>query len=505
MMEPRLEVLTRSPEQKSERLAELEGVILRGKEVFLEVGRALDEIRTQDYYKPEYPDFDAYCKDKWGWSRRNANRYISWARADEKLAPIGIVPKNEAQARQIGRLGEDPEAAREVWDEVGKANGGKHPSEALKDAVDRKLRRRIEVPERLEPDEGKKVVDRYGKLKEELGDDLQPKHVDAAGKSARRAKRAREAEETRRRQQPTTETGEGDVHIYNLRMEDLDDLVPDGKVDLVLTDPPYHTDTKTMELWDELGKLARRVLKPDGLLVSYAGNYAIPEAIRRVEKNVPWWWQMIVLYTATDAAHDRGFLLDYKPIEVYRQYEGKPEERLKGKQRKSVMSGGKADKAHHKWGQPLVEAVHLILSFTEPGELVCDPFSGGGTIAVAAKMTGRKCVAAEKDAADHAASVERLKAEPNFVPKEIADALASAHPGAIPTAASVPPGTSPATVSALFGRRKAEPAARTAGTQEARIEGVRDALEGVSGEVVVLRPRDIAESSRKLRRRRFTR
>lgn len=190
MMEPRLEVFVRSPEQKSERLAELEGVILRGKEVFLEVGRALDEIRTQEYYEPEYPDFDAYCKDKWRWSRRNANRYISWARADAKLAPIGIVPENEAQACQIGRLGDDPAAAREVWDEIGAANGGKHPSEALKDAVDRKLRRRIEVPEGLKPDEGKKVVDRYGKLKEELGDDLHPKHVDAAGKSARRAKRA---------------------------------------------------------------------------------------------------------------------------------------------------------------------------------------------------------------------------------------------------------------------------------------------------------------------------
>lgn len=164
-------------------------------------------------------------------------------------------------------------------------------------------------------------------------------------------------------------------------------------------------------------------------------------------------------------------------------------------------------RSRHKWGQPLVEAVHLILSFTDRGDLMVDPFSGGGTVAVAAKMTGRRCVAAEIDPTSHAESVQRLKDAPDHVPEEIADALRSAHPGVFP-----PPGApedarpgDPGTVSGLFRAPAPSPQARTAETRERRVEGVRDALERVSAEVIVLRPRDISESGRKLRRRRFSR
>lgn len=484
MAEARLEVITRTPEESKERLKVLEGVIRRGKEAYLKVGRALDEIRKEELYKPEYKNFDSYCRETFGWTRRYADRHITWARVAAYLAPIGVNPANEAQAREIGRLAELPEVARRVWDEVGEANSGAHPSTALKKAVDAALGSLVDPPSNLKPGEGDEVLERYGKLKEELPEDLTPKRMNAAGKSARRAKRTREAEDARKNRQPITETGEGDVHIYHRELrypDDLHDLVSDGEVDLVLTDPPYHTDDMTMSLWDALGKFARRVLKPDGLLVSYMGNYRIPDAIGRVEQNVPWWWQMIVTYSAKDPAHGKGFFLDYKPIQVFSSATGEPGDRLKGN-RQSVLDSKGKEKSQHPWQQPLAEAIHLIKSFTRPGDLVCDPFSGSGTVAVAAKMTGRRCIAVEKDAAWHADSVDRLLKTP---------APAPATPG------------QPATVSAIFG--PSDPPARSAGTEEARIEGVRDALEGVSAEVIVLRPRDISESSRKLRRRRFSR
>ncbi len=480
----RLEVLTKPPWESKERLKELEGVILRGKEAFLAVGEALDEIRTQEYYKPEYPNFDAYCREKWGWSRRHADRHISWVRIASKLAPIGVHPENEAQAREIGRLEDFPEIAKRVWDGVAAANGGKHPSTALKKAVDAALGRLVDPPGNLEDGEGDEVLGRYGKLKEELPKDLSPKRINAAGKSARRAKREREEKERLANVKPTTETGEGDVHIHHRELkdpDDLDDLVGDGEVDLVLTDPPYHTDDDTMRLWDALGAFARRVLKPDGLLVSYMGNYRIPDAIARVERNVPWWWQMVVLYGGKETAQRKGFFLDYKPIQVFSSPEREPNKGLSGTRPSVINSKGK-EKSRHPWQQPLAEAIHLIESFTSPGDLVCDPFSGSGTVAVAAKMTGRRCIAVEKNAAWHADSVERLKNTP---------APAPATP------------SKPATVSALF--RPSGPPARSAETPERRIEGVRDALEGVSAEVLVLRPRDISESNRRLIKRRFTR
>lgn len=58
---------------------------------------------------------------------------------DDILSPFGHKIENEAQAREISRLARDPNAAVRVWEEVGAANDGKHPSSALKETIDQKL------------------------------------------------------------------------------------------------------------------------------------------------------------------------------------------------------------------------------------------------------------------------------------------------------------------------------------------------------------------------------
>ncbi len=45
MAEQQIEVVQETPEGRAARLAHLEGVVKRGREAFLEVGRALDEVR----------------------------------------------------------------------------------------------------------------------------------------------------------------------------------------------------------------------------------------------------------------------------------------------------------------------------------------------------------------------------------------------------------------------------------------------------------------------------
>ncbi len=131
---------TTTPEERLKRLKELEGVIARGKEVFLEVGRALDEIRKRQLYYPEHETFPAYCEATYPWwPRRTVSRYIVWARVDEILSPIGDTVENEAQARELHRLAETPEAAERVWREVGEQNGGRRTAESLRAAVDREL------------------------------------------------------------------------------------------------------------------------------------------------------------------------------------------------------------------------------------------------------------------------------------------------------------------------------------------------------------------------------
>lgn len=57
---------------------------------------------------------------------------------------------------------------------------------------------------------------------------------------------------------------------------------------------------------------------------------------------------------------------------------------------------------------PLIE--QLVSDFTDPGELVFDPFAGSGTTGVACKRLGRNFIGFEKDPTFHAAAVKRIEA-----------------------------------------------------------------------------------------------
>ena len=53
--------------------------------------------------------------------------------------------------------------------------------------------------------------------------------------------------------------------------------------------------------------------------------------------------------------------------------------------------------------------VNVIKAFTEPGDLVCDPYSGSGTTAAVAQALDRNFVGSELDPSYHAASVKLLQ------------------------------------------------------------------------------------------------
>ncbi len=59
------------------RLVELETVIERAIRSFVEVGAALAEVRDSGLYTQ--PTFEAYVRERWGWERRQAYRYIEAA------------------------------------------------------------------------------------------------------------------------------------------------------------------------------------------------------------------------------------------------------------------------------------------------------------------------------------------------------------------------------------------------------------------------------------------
>ena len=92
-----------------------EAVILMGWQTFVEVGIALARIRDAHLYRCVYPNFEAYCRDKWECSRRRVEYLISAAQLFRHLRTncSQVQPEHESQLRPL--MGLSPEQARLAW------------------------------------------------------------------------------------------------------------------------------------------------------------------------------------------------------------------------------------------------------------------------------------------------------------------------------------------------------------------------------------------------------
>ena len=123
------------------RLVELEGVVSRGLQTFIEVGKALREIRDSKLYRQHFETFEDYCRDRWGMSRQHAHRQIEAAEVAAVLSPIGDVPRTESQARELVPLADDEAAMVETWRDLRETHGETLTAAKMHEAVTARLRR----------------------------------------------------------------------------------------------------------------------------------------------------------------------------------------------------------------------------------------------------------------------------------------------------------------------------------------------------------------------------
>jgi hypothetical protein len=106
-----------TPKERGE-LDRYEEVIQRGLQTFVEVGRALSEVRDLKLYR-EFGTFERYLKERWGFSARHGRRLMGSARVVANISnrgsgPNGPLPINEGQARSLAAL-PAPEQQQEAW------------------------------------------------------------------------------------------------------------------------------------------------------------------------------------------------------------------------------------------------------------------------------------------------------------------------------------------------------------------------------------------------------
>ena len=164
-------------------------------------------------------------------------------------------------------------------------------------------------------------------------------------------------------------------------------------IDCILTDPPYKKEF--LPLYGELARLAAKALKPDGALAVMCGQSYLPEILAAMTEHMKFHWEMAYLMPGGQAVQlwDRKVFTFWKPILIF----GTPAGGAKWLSDVVKSDVNDNDKRFHEWGQSESGFCRLIDRLTEPDALVCDPFVGGGTTAVAAVRLHRRIIGCDID------------------------------------------------------------------------------------------------------------
>ena len=165
--------------------------------------------------------------------------------------------------------------------------------------------------------------------------------------------------------------------------------IADNSVDLILTDPPYSEES--IPLYGELAKLAQRVLKPGGSLITIVGHYALFKIGKQITDNsaLEYHWQLILKHNGhTAKMWKQRVWPKYKPMLWYFKRSGNGNDNGERPTMYSdiedLIESQPVDKTMHDWEQSTIEAEHIIKPLTVEGQIILDPFMGYGTNGIAA-------------------------------------------------------------------------------------------------------------------------
>jgi site-specific DNA-methyltransferase (adenine-specific) len=158
--------------------------------------------------------------------------------------------------------------------------------------------------------------------------------------------------------------------------------------DAVITDPPYSEGF--LPVFTELAVSCAKCGVP--LVAVMSGQTYLPEVFKRLCEHLKYRWTLAYLTPGGQSVQQWQAKVNtfWKPVLLF----GEASEWIG-----DVASGrpNDNDKRFHRWGQSESGMADLIERLTKPGQLICDPFLGGGSTAIIALSLGRRFIGCDID------------------------------------------------------------------------------------------------------------
>lgn len=217
--------------------------------------------------------------------------------------------------------------------------------------------------------------------------------------------------------------------------------IPDGSIDLIVTDPPYGMTDCKWDIMPDIATLSKdiwRALKTDGALIVYGLVGSIIDWIAANRK----YYKYSVVWDKKTAC---GFLAaNYRPMRryellnvFYKKHGTYNPQKTPGKPY-TIRRTGKADayntgasrintnntsgdrypvdiisfardKSGHPTGKPVALMEWIIKTYSNTGDTILDPFMGSGSTGVACVNTGRDFIGMELDPNYYTMAKERIE------------------------------------------------------------------------------------------------
>jgi len=168
----------------------------------------------------------------------------------------------------------------------------------------------------------------------------------------------------------------------------------DDSISLIYTDPPW--DAASLHLYDSLGEIANRVLRPGGYCLTYVGSMFLNRVIERLDKHLAFVRPYAIYFRGGNTQQHNGVGNRFRLLLLYRK-PGKASYVERTHNDVVVLDDGLGveviesakQKNSFRWEQSAVEAEILITALCADG-IVADLFCGSGTTGVAVASTNRQ-------------------------------------------------------------------------------------------------------------------